>query len=143
MQTPKMLRAGPDIQIPLDELHFTFVRSAGPGGQNVNKVASKAVLRWAVAASPSLSNAVRARFLVRYSSRLTITGELVITSQLYRDQSRNRADCLEKLQQMLAAVAAAPRRRKKTRPSRGSVERRLETKQRQSRRKNARRAPPE
>jgi ribosome-associated protein len=138
-----MLRAGPDITIPADELQFTFVRSAGPGGQNVNKVASKAVLRWDVAASPSLTNAVRARFLVRYSSRLTTAGELIISSQEYRDQSRNRADCLEKLRQMLLAVATAPKRRKRTRPSRGSVERRLESKQRQSQRKSSRRAPPE
>ena len=89
-----------------------------------------------MAASPSLTNAVRARFLVRYASRLTTAGELIISSQEYRDQSRNRADCLEKLRQMLLAVATAPKRRKKTRPSRGSVERRLESKQRRSQRKN-------
>ena len=70
------------------------------------------MLRWDVAASPSLTNAVRARFLVRYSSRLTTAGELIISSQEYRDQSRNRADCLEKLRRMLLAVATAPKREK-------------------------------
>ena len=100
-----MLRVAPNIQIPADELHFTFVRSAGPGGQNVNKVNTKAVLRWAVTTSPSLSDSVRARFLAHYGSRLTNDGELIINSQQYRDQSRDRADCLQRLQTMLAAVA--------------------------------------
>jgi len=134
-----MLRVEPNIEISDDELQFTFVRSAGPGGQNVNKVNTKAVLRWAVAASPSLDNAVRARFLTRYSSRLTTAGELILTSQQFRDQSRNRADCLEKLQKMLAAVAVAPRRRKKTRPSRASVERRLTGKLHRGEKKRGRR----
>jgi ribosome-associated protein len=134
-----MLRVAPNIEIPDDELQFTFVRSAGPGGQNVNKVNTKAVLRWAVTTSPSLSEAVRARFLAHYGSRLTNDGELIINSQQYRDQSRNRADCLERLRVMLATVAVAPKRRRKTRPSRSSVERRLEGKQKRSERKQQRR----
>ena len=136
---PPMLRVPPNIQIPADELQFTFVRSAGPGGQNVNKVNTKAVLRWAVTTSPSLSESVRSRFLAHYGSRLTNGGELIISSQRFRDQSRNRADCLERLQTMLATVAIAPKRRRKTRPSRSSVERRLEGKQKRSERKQQRR----
>ena len=112
-----LLVVEPGLRIPLDEFEFSFVRSAGPGGQNVNKVNTKAVLRWPVAASPSLPPAVRGRFLARFGNRLTTAGELIVVSQRYRDQSRNRADCLEKLREMLAAVATPPRRRKKTKPT--------------------------
>jgi ribosome-associated protein len=134
-----MLRVEPGICIPPDEFQFSFVRSAGPGGQNVNKVNTKAVLRWPVAASPSLPDAVRSRFIARYGSRLTTAGELILTSQRFRDQARNKADCLEKLRQMLAAVAVAPVKRKRTRPTRGSVERRLTQKRQHAGRKRQRR----
>jgi ribosome-associated protein len=136
------MQVHPGISIPDSEFQFTFVRSSGPGGQNVNKVNTKAVLRWPVAASPSLSGPVRARFLARYSSRLTTAGELILTSQRYRDQSKNRDDCLDKLREMLAAVAVAPIRRRKTKPSRASVERRLTHKRQISGRKQQRRARP-
>jgi len=129
------------IRIHRDELQFTFVRSSGPGGQNVNKLNTKAVLRWNVAASTSLDPAVRQRFLVRYRRRIAADGSLVLTSQRFRDQSRNFADCLEKLRAMVAEVAAPPRPRKPTRPSRASVERRLERKREQSQRKQRRRPP--
>ncbi len=97
------------LSIPLDEFEFTFVRSSGPGGQNVNKVNSKAVLRWPALASPSLSAEVKQRLEASYRSRLTAGGELLISSQRYRDQARNIDDCLEKLRAMLAAVARAPK----------------------------------
>jgi len=132
----------PGISIPDSEFQFTFVRSSGPGGQNVNKVNTKALLRWPVTASPSLSGPVRARFLARYGSRLTIAGELLISSQRTRDQGKNRDDCLEKLRAMLAAVAVAPIRRRKTKPSRGSIERRLTQKRQASGRKQQRRERP-
>src|SRR6266566_211967 len=112
-----MLDVAPNIRIPLDAFQFTFVRSAGPGGQNVNKLNTKAVLRWPVATSPHLPEAVRARFAAKYANRLTGGGELVLTSQRFRDQSRNRADCLEKLHDMLLSVATAPVKRKRTRPT--------------------------
>lgn len=134
------MQVSPNISIPDGEFQFTFVRSSGPGGQNVNKVSSKAVLRWAALASPSLSGPVRNRFLSRYGSRLTTEGELVISSQRFRDQSKNRDDCLEKLRTMLAAIAIAPVRRRKTKPSRASVERRLNEKRQQSGRKQQRRS---
>jgi len=134
-----MLFVPPNIRVADDELQFTFVRSSGPGGQNVNKVNSKAVLRWNVTASPGVPAAVRARFADRFGSRLTEAGDLVLTSQRFRDQRRNQEDCLDKLKAMLTAVARAPARRKKTRPTRGSIERRKEQKRETSKKKQHRR----
>lgn len=134
-----MLVVAPHIQIPPAEFEFTYARSSGPGGQNVNKVNSKAVLRWQVTKSPSLPEAVRARFLAKYGSRLTGDGDLLITSERYRDQPRNIDDCLEKLREMLLSVAVAPKKRKKTKPSRASKERRLDSKKRDSTKKRNRR----
>jgi len=136
-----MLCVEPGIRIPLGEFRFTYVRSAGPGGQNVNKVNSKAVLRWPVSTSPSLPDPVRARFLARYANRITTDGDLVLSSQRYRDQPQNRDDCLEKLQAMLTAIARPPVKRRKTRPSRGSIERRLTEKRQKSRHKHNRSLP--
>src|SRR3989304_4769447 len=113
------------ITIPAGELRFTFVRSSGPGGQNVNKVNSKAVLRWAVAKSPSLPEDVRERLLSRCARRVNDRGELLITSQRYRDQAKNERDCLAKLQSLLLAAASPPRKRKKTRPPKAAREERL------------------
>jgi ribosome-associated protein len=127
----------------LPELRFSFARSSGPGGQNVNKVESKAVLRFDAAHSPSLGEEVRARLLRRFASRVTREGELVLTSQRTRDRERNVADCVAKLRAMLDEVAAPPKPRKPTRPSRGARERRLEAKRVRSKRKAERRARPE
>ncbi len=134
-----MLVVTPRVQIPEWEFQWTFVRSSGPGGQNVNKVNSKAVLRWDVLRSPALPADVRTRFVARYSSRLTSDGELIVTSQRYRDQGRNAADALEKLRAMLATVATAPKTRRPTKPTCGSVTRRIESKQARSRKKQSRR----
>jgi ribosome-associated protein len=129
----------PNIHINDDELHFTFVRSSGPGGQNVNKVNSKAVLRWNVMASPGLPEAVRGRFVSRFGNRLSDAGELVLSSQRFRDQRRNEQDCLDKIREMLSAVARAPKRRRKTKPTRASIERRKEQKRETSHKKQRRR----
>jgi ribosome-associated protein len=137
-----MLVVTPNIRIPLEEIEFSFVRSAGPGGQNVNKLNTKAVLRWPVAASPTLLEAVRSRFVAKYANRLTSEGELVLTSQRFRDQSRNRADCLEKLCEMLLSVAKPPIKRKRTKPTLASRERRLTEKRRRSQHKQLRRHRP-
>jgi len=131
----------PGIHIPLNEFAFTFVRSSGPGGQNVNKVSSKAVLRWSVVSSPSLPEAVRHRFLEKYSSRITLEGDLILTSQKYRDRDRNMSDCYEKLMFMIASVAVPPTPRKPTKPSRASKVRQTETKQATARKKQQRRPP--
>ncbi len=134
-----MLVVTPQLQIPLAEFEITYARSSGPGGQNVNKVNSKAVLRWAVRGSPALPEAVRERFLQEYGNRLTTEGELLVTSQRYRDAPRNSHDCLEKLRTLLLRVVNPPKRRRATRPTRGSVERRLQGKRRQSAAKQNRR----
>ena len=112
------------ILVPDDELHFTFARSGGPGGQNVNKVASKAVLRWDLRHSPSLPAEVRARVEAQQPGRVTTEGELILTSQRYRDQERNRQDCLEKLRAIVLQAAAVPKVRKKRKPTRAFLDRR-------------------
>jgi ribosome-associated protein len=136
---PRPLIVSADISIPADELAFTFARSAGPGGQNVNKVNTKAVLRWRVANSPSLPAAVRARFLAKYGNRVNAEGELVLACDEHREQGRNLTACREKLRTMITAVLVPPRRRIKTRPPRAAVERRIKSKQRQSEKKQSRR----
>lgn len=126
------------LRVPARELEITFARSSGAGGQNVNKVNTKAVLRWPVLASRAIPADVRDRFAERFATRITTEGELLLTSDRHRDQGRNVADCLAKLDAMLEAVATPPRPRRKTRPSRGSVERRLEQKRAQSDKKKLR-----
>ena len=133
-----MLIVNDKITIPDDELAFTYVRSSGAGGQNVNKVATKAVLRWRVDQSPSLPGAVRARFLAKYRGRINDRGELVLTSERTRYRKRNSDDCLEKLRRMILDVLTPPRRRKKTRPTRASKERRLRDKAARSQKKRRR-----
>jgi ribosome-associated protein len=141
MTAPDELRVNAQIAIPRRELRFTFVRSSGPGGQNVNKVASKAVLRWALRESASIPDAVRGRLFARAARQINDRGELILTSQRYRDQSRNVADCLEKLRSLVLAASKTPRPRKKTRPTKASKEARLGTK-RAIAEKKRRRGPP-
>jgi ribosome-associated protein len=132
------LRINHRIAIPASELNFTFVRSSGPGGQNVNKVNSKAQLRWSVTGSAALPEDVRTRVLAKYRRRINDRGELILTSQRYRDQGRNMGDCLTKLREMIAVVAVPPKRRKKTTPSRGAKESRLRDKREKAEKKRRR-----
>jgi ribosome-associated protein len=127
------------VALPLSELHFSFARSSGPGGQNVNKVESKAVLHWDVGASRAVPAAVRARFRTRFARRITGEGVVVVASQRHRERERNVADCLAKLAAMLAEVAKPEKPRRPTRPSRGAKERRLAEKRHASQRKADRR----
>ena len=120
-----MLEISPTLAIPDDELVERFVRSSGPGGQNVNKVATAVELRFDIAQSPSLPEPVRARLLARRDRRLTDEGVLVINAQRFRTQERNREDAKERLAAFVAAGLVAPKPRIATRPSRGSKERRL------------------
>ena len=120
------------------EFTFTFARSGGPGGQNVNKLNTKATLRWPMKASASLPDGVRSRFLAKFGGKLTTEGDLLITSQRFRDAGRNVADCLEKLRLMLLAVAEAPKSRRPTRPTKASIHRRLDDKRRQADQKKLR-----
>src|SRR6266849_2893163 len=128
------------FRIPDGELHWSFVRSGGPGGQNVNKVASKAVLRWNLATSGGVPDDVKARFRVQQRNRITVDGDLIITSQRYRDQERNKLDCLEKLRDMIVEASITPKPRKPSKPSRASRERRLDAKRHRSTIKKSRRA---
>lgn len=135
-----MLHVNERIEIPDDEFRWSFARSGGPGGQNVNKVSSKATLHWSVATSPNLPQDVRARFRARFEQRINKEGEVVLQSQRYRDQTRNSEDCLDKLRAMILEVALPPKPRKATRPSRGAKERRLKAKRESSDRKQSRRS---
>lgn len=116
------------LKIPAAELRLSFARSRGPGGQNVQKVASKAVLHFDVLHSPSLPAPLRQRFAQKYASRLTKQGELVLHCDQHRDQRRNVAECRQRLKEMLLAVLHPPRKRRPTRPTAGSQARRLKAK---------------
>ena len=129
------------VAIPLSEFAVEYVRSSGPGGQNVNKVSSKARVRWPVAASPSLPEEVKARFLARYKSRLTNDGELILTGQKFRDQRRNYDDCLARLRDLVRDVLAPPAVRKASKPSKGAQRRRLAEKRQRSETKRLRGKP--
>ncbi len=134
-----MLAVNDSIMIPDAEFDWSYARSGGPGGQNVNKVSSKAVLRWDVRASPSLPPHVKDRLVALNRRRMTTEGELILTSQRYRDQDRNRQDCLEKLAELVREAATLPKPRRATRPTRGSHARRLAAKRHRSAVKAARR----
>lgn len=132
-------RVVPSPVIPGDELRFTFARSGGPGGQNVNKISSKATLHWNVLASAVLGEEIRARLVAMGGKRINREGALVIVSQRYRDRARNVADCLEKLGVMLEAASRPPTRRRATRPTLAARERRLDAKRALAAKKAARR----
>ncbi len=118
--------------IPEQELVERFVRASGPGGQNVNKVATAVELRFDVANSPSLSEEVRARLLAKRDRRLTDDGVFVLNAQRFRTQDRNRQDARDRLDAFIASGLQAPRKRIATRPTRGSKERRLGAKRERS-----------
>lgn len=136
-----MITVNDRIAIPDDELLWEFSRSGGPGGQNVNKVNSRAVLRWRPAESRGLPEPVKARLLLLVASRLTVEGELLIKSDRTRDQGKNVADCMEKLRELVARAANPPRPRRATKPTRASKQRRLESKRRRSGTKEMRKRP--
>lgn len=120
-----MLEITPTLSLPDDELVERFVRSGGPGGQNVNKVATAVELRFDIAGSPSLPEAVKARLLARRDRRITDEGVLVLSAQRFRTQERNREDARARLAALVAAATVAPKKRVATKPTKGSKERRL------------------
>jgi len=134
-----MLVINSTIAIPDDEFIWSYVRAGGPGGQNVNKVSSKALLRWNAAGSPSVPDVVKSRVLALNRKRITATGDLLITGQRFRDQERNRTDCLEKLAEIIREASTLPKQRRATKPTRGSHRRRLAAKKHRSAIKSNRR----
>lgn len=129
----------PGIVVPADAIVMRAVRSSGPGGQNVNKVSSKVALTFDLTGTAALDAATKARLAAAYPSYIDSRGTLTVTSQATRDQSRNLEDAREKLREMIARALVVPKRRKKTRPSRGAQARRLESKHKHSEKKRERR----
>ncbi|MDA1036423.1 MAG: alternative ribosome rescue aminoacyl-tRNA hydrolase ArfB [Chloroflexi bacterium] len=125
-----MIPVTDDISIAESELTFHFIRSTGPGGQNVNKVSTAAQLRFDAAASPSLPEDVRRRLRGIAGKRMTAAGEIIITAQRFRSQERNREDAIDRLVRMVQRAAEPPRPRTATRPTRAMVARRLADKAR-------------
>ena len=134
-----MIDVTPVIGIREDELQFQFKLASGPGGQNVNKVATAAELRFDVAGSPSLPEAVRARLLALAGSRVTQEGELLITARRFRSQERNRQDAIDRLIALIQKAVEAPKPRVKTKPSRAAKQRRMDEKRRVGAKKQTRR----
>jgi len=134
-----MLQVTDTIAIPDEEFVWTYARSGGPGGQNVNKVASKAILRWNLDASQCVSDEVKAKLRSAHPAHATIEGEFLVTSQKYRDQERNREECRTKLAAMVRRAATPPKPRRPTKPSKGSKQRRLAAKKHSATRKANRR----
>ena len=128
--------------IVIDESEITeeFVRSSGPGGQNVNKVATAVQLRFDVRNSPSLSAGIRERLVWMAGRRITSEGILIIEAKRFRTQAANRKDAMERLVDLIRRASRPPRRRHKTRPTRASKERRLAAKRRRSHAKSLRRS---
>jgi ribosome-associated protein len=127
------------IAIPASEVTISFVRSSGPGGQNVNKVASKVQLRWSPATTAALTDADRAWVVTRLASKLTSEGELIVSSGLTRDQGRNRLDAETKLADLVRAALARPKKRRKTKPTAAAKARRIEEKKARGETKRRRR----
>ena len=136
------VRVNSRTQIPLSELSFNYDRSPGPGGQNVNKVNSRAELRFNLRASRSLRPDQQDRLEAALASRLSADGTLIIRSSRYRSQRRNRDDCLEKFAELLAThLRPPPPKRRPTRPGPAAKARRLDAKKHQSKKKSTRRRP--
>jgi ribosome-associated protein len=134
-----MIEVAPGCSLDEGELSFSFVRSGGPGGQNVNKVSTAAQLRFDAAKSPSLSDPVRRRLLALAGARATLDGVIIISASRFRTQERNRADAIERLVMLICKALAEPRKRRPTRPTHGSRVRRVRSKRLQGEKKRARR----
>ena len=137
------LRVTPRIIIDENELQEHFIQASGPGGQNVNKVATAVQLRFNVARSPSLPDDVRQRLVVLAGRRMTRGGELVLTARSHRTQERNRQEVRERLVALIRQAAIAPKPRRATRPTIASKHRRLEAKTARANIKRLRSKPPE
>jgi len=128
----------PTLFIDEKEINESFIRASGPGGQNVNKVATAVQLRFDIAHSPSLSEEVRVRLLTLARSYLTKEGVLIITAQRYRTQDQNRQDARKRLANLILTATFSPKKRVPTKPSQASKEARLSTKAHRAHRKRSR-----
>ncbi|MCG8361631.1 MAG: aminoacyl-tRNA hydrolase [Kiloniellales bacterium] len=133
-----MIKISPTLEIDEREIEERFIHASGPGGQNVNKLATAVQLRFDVSALP---DDLRARLKPLAGRRLTRDGELIITARRFRTQERNRQDALARLTELLRRASEFPRRRRPTRPTKASRERRLEAKTQRSAKKRDRRRP--
>jgi len=138
-----MIAINDNLALDEREISETFVRASGPGGQNVNKVASAAQLRFDARGSPSLPEAVKARLLRLAGNRVTLDGVIVITAQRFRSQERNREDALDRLVALIRRAAELPKPRRQTRPNAAQREERLAAKTRRGALKRQRRAAPD
>ena len=134
-----MIEITPDIRLDETELQFSFIRASGPGGQNVNKVASAVQLRFDAAGSTALPDQVRSRLLRLAGQRATATGEIVIEAKRFRSQQRNREDAVERLVALIARAASPPKPRRKTRISKAAKTKILQDKRQRSQTKQRRR----
>jgi ribosome-associated protein len=129
----KMIPVNPSLSIDENEIKMDFIRSSGPGGQNVNKVSSAVLLRFDVANSPSLQEAVKKRLIRISGSRVSEAGILNIKVQIHRKQDQNRKEAIQRLVKLIQSAAEKPKLRHKTQPTLASRQRRLEAKQHKSR----------
>lgn len=137
-----MIRVNAQIELDEREIQEDFVRASGPGGQNVNKVSTAVQLRFDVAHSPSLPEAVRARLIALAGRRITQDGVLIIEAERYRSQRRNRDDALERLIELIREACEVDKPRRPTRPTLASKKRRLDSKQRRGETKKLRTVKP-
>jgi ribosome-associated protein len=132
---------GRGVSVPESELELSAARSSGPGGQSVNTTSSKVELRWNVADSAALTEAQRARVMQRLASRLTNDGVLVLQGSEHKSQHRNRAAVLSRFRSIVGEALEPPKQRRRTRPTRGSKERRLQAKKHRGETKRLRKPP--
>lgn len=126
------------MTVPKEEITYSYSRSSGAGGQHVNKVNTRVTLRWHVVNSKSISEGLKARFIAKFSHRLTSGGEIIISSEKFRDQRRNQEDCNLRLLNLIEQASTPEKPRRKTKPTRSSQQKRLDSKKAHSHKKQLR-----